>query len=144
MTTHSVQTDIVAATNELLASWRGQVSILLEVQQALSAAQLPAEVPVSIARARREIAAVKERLRGWGETVDDQPADAETADPREIEHALQLHAIYRRNLAQLSAQRAQFAERDVPLHITNGIAEASTQLARVEAQLRGWGVPFDA
>lgn len=143
MTMNSAQPEIVAATNELLASWRGQLRMLLELQNALPVAQLPAEVPVNIARARREIAAVKERLRGWGETAEDEAADAETADPHEIAHTLQLHAIYRRNLAQLNAQRAQYTERDVPLYITNGIAEAGAHLARAEAQLRVWGVPFD-
>lgn len=145
MTTNSAgaaQPDITAAAHELLASWRGQLAMLLELQRGLPAAQLPDEVPVSVARARREIASVKARLRGWGETVDDLPADDETADPSEIEHALQLRAIYRRNLAQLSAQRAQFTEREVPLHVTNGIAEASAQLERIEAQLRAWGVPL--
>jgi hypothetical protein len=147
MTTNSAsgtQPDIIAATHELLASWRGQLGVLFELQRVLPAGQLPDEVPVNVARARREIADVKARLRGWGETVDDQPADAETADPQEIEHALRLRAIYRRNLAQLSAQRAQFPEREVPLHVTNGIAEASAQLERIESQLRAWGVPFEA
>ena len=45
--------------------------------RALPVGQLPDEVPIQVARARREIATVKARLRGWGETVDDQPADAE-------------------------------------------------------------------
>lgn len=131
----------IGAFEDLLGSWRVMLRTLLDVQLALPPGQLPHELPVGIARARAEIGQIKARLRAWGHPADDQPGEQEQAGPQQIEHQLRLLAIYRRNAEQLHTQRSQFAARDLPLHIASGLAEARENIARIEAQLRLWGVP---
>lgn len=51
-----------------------------------------------------------------------------------------LLAAYRRTLAALLQQQAQFSAGNIPAHIINGVAEARTNIARIKAALRENGV----
>jgi hypothetical protein len=63
-----------------------------------------------------------------------------TPSQEEVDREQLLLESYRRTLAHLLTQQAQFSAGYIPTHIANGIAEARADLQRSKEILRGWGV----
>jgi len=59
---------------------------------------------------------------------------------KDIEQQQRLLAIHRRNLAVYLEQQARFGEALVPVSIVNGIEEQQTNIGRIKAILRSWGI----
>jgi NB-ARC domain len=61
----------------------------------------------------------------------------------EIAQQQELLATYRRTLAHLLRQAAQFSTGYVPAHVANGIAEARAEIARIKIWLRSSGAEIE-
>ena len=64
-------------------------------------------------------------------------------DNEEIAHQQRLLATHRRTLTILLEQQAVHTTAFTPPSVVHGITEARTQIQRIKAVLRGWGVPVD-
>ena len=93
--------ETIRQQQSLLATHRRTLAILLSQRSQHTSAFAPPSVAHGIAEARTQIRQIKATLRGWGVSVDDEPADTELPDPA-IESATPL-APERPDLAIVTA-----------------------------------------
>jgi hypothetical protein len=130
---------------KLLAMYRSLLVEYLLQHQQWPHTELPGYISASINVLRRHIMMTKGTLRGWKIAVSDLPDDEGPNDDiaSKIQHQRNLLKIHRRNLATYLRQQKQLPAGQAPPMLVNGLDQVRSEIQRIKAILRGWGVPVD-
>jgi hypothetical protein len=130
---------------KLLVMYRNLLADYLREQQEWPRLEVPEFLRTGIEMLRSHIVNVKGTLRGWKVEVKDHNNDQGPNDDivGDIQHQYELLKIYRGNLAIDLQNQQHFAMGQIPPMLINSIYKSRTQIQRIKAILRGWGVVVD-
>jgi hypothetical protein len=130
---------------KLLTMYRSLLAEYLHQYQQWRGARIPRFLNSGIPMLRRHILEVKGTLRGWRIEVNDNPDDEDPNDNKDfkVRHQLDLLKIHRSNLATYLAQQKQLSGGQAPPALVNSLDHVRSEIQRVKAILRGWGIVVD-
>ncbi len=136
---------VISRQQKLLDMYRSLLAEYLQQHQQWPRTEVPGFLSAGISMLRDHILGVKGTLRGWRIVVDDHPDDQGPDDDigAEVEHQRGLLKIRRMNLLTYLQQKEQLEPGQAPPIVIHSIQHSRTEIQRIKAILRGFGVAVD-
>jgi hypothetical protein len=130
---------------KLLIMYRALLAEYLRQHQQWARTEVPGFLSAGISTLRAHILETKAALRGWKVAIDDHPDDQSPDNDigSAVEHQRNLLRIHRTTLAAYLSQKEQLKLGQAPPIVINSIQHSRSEIQRIKAILRGWGVAVD-